>query len=139
MTRKFESDRMRRRRQVVAAQIIQTQRSVTAADVAVAMRAMGFKVSRGAVVSVLQCLRLEHGWVLWRPAKRIYAYHPGDVSPQEERALRLQMGYVTPSAPSWHKATFVGWPDLVAYIHAAAQQCGVVKGYRWYYYGEPTI
>lgn len=32
---------------------------------------------------------------------------------------------------------YKGVPDLLAYIKRAAKECGVVKGYRWYYYGLP--
>lgn len=41
------------------------------------------------------------------------------------------------SAPSKRLPTYKGVPDLLDYIKRAAKECGVVKGYRWYYYGLP--
>lgn len=41
------------------------------------------------------------------------------------------------SVPSKRAPMYKGVPDLLAYIKRAAEKCGVVKGYRWYYYGLP--
>ncbi len=41
------------------------------------------------------------------------------------------------SVPSKRAPTYKGVSDLLAYIKRAAEKCGVVKGYRWYYYGLP--
>lgn len=41
------------------------------------------------------------------------------------------------SVPSKRLPTYKGAPDLLAYVKRAAEKCGVVKGYRWYYYGLP--
>lgn len=41
------------------------------------------------------------------------------------------------SVPSKRVPTYKGVPDLLDYIKRAAEKCGVVKGYRWYYYGLP--
>lgn len=41
------------------------------------------------------------------------------------------------SVPSKRAPTYKGVPDLLDYIKRAAKECGVVKGYRWYYYGLP--
>lgn len=41
------------------------------------------------------------------------------------------------SVPSKRLPTYKGVPDLLAYVKRAAEKCGVVKGYRWYYYGLP--
>ena len=41
------------------------------------------------------------------------------------------------SVPSKRLPTYKGVPDLLAYVKRAAKVCGVVKGYRWYYYGLP--
>lgn len=41
------------------------------------------------------------------------------------------------SVPSKRLPTYKGVPDLLAYVKRAAEECGVVKGYRWYYYGLP--
>ncbi len=41
------------------------------------------------------------------------------------------------SVPSKRAPTYKGVPDLLDYIKRAAEKCGVVKGYRWYYYGLP--
>lgn len=41
------------------------------------------------------------------------------------------------SVPSKRLPTYKGAPDLLDYIKRAAKVCGVVKGYRWYYYGLP--
>ena len=41
------------------------------------------------------------------------------------------------SVPSKSAPMYKGVPDLLAYVKRAAEKCGVVKGYRWYYYGLP--
>ena len=41
------------------------------------------------------------------------------------------------SVPSKRAPAYKGVPDLLDYIKRAAKECGVVKGYRWYYYGLP--
>ena len=41
------------------------------------------------------------------------------------------------SVPSTRAPAYKGVPDLLDYIKRAAEKCGVVKGYRWYYYGLP--
>lgn len=41
------------------------------------------------------------------------------------------------SAPSKRLPTYKGVPYLLDYIKRAAKECGVVKGYRRYYYGLP--
>lgn len=41
------------------------------------------------------------------------------------------------SVPPKRVPTYKGVPDLLAYVKRAAETCGVVKGYRWYYYGLP--
>ena len=74
----------------------------------------------------------------WSPVKGIMAYHAPGADWEEQRAARLAMGFTTPSGRRWRAAESCrGWAEVVDYIHRAAKVCGVVKGYRWYYYGLP--
>ncbi len=139
MSCKFETVRVRSRRRVMAETILQTQRFVTVPEVARLLRSMGYPESRGAARSVIDCLREEYGWVTWRPAPHVVAYHPPEVTEDEERAMRLQMGFVNPRGKRWKKGDpgCTGWQELVEYIHRAAKECGVVRGFAWEYFNEP--
>ncbi len=139
MSVKFESQRTLRRRRTVVGAILQTQRFVTAAQVLHLMRSMGFAPSDGAVASVLELLRTEHGWVSWRLAAQTKGYHAPDVTEEEERVIRLQMGYVTPAGRRWKGTTYKGWSDVCDYIHRAAKKCGVVTGFDWEHFGYPSL
>ncbi len=138
MSVKFETPRTRKRRRVIVDAIVRTRRSITYTEIVHLMRSMGFAPTEGAVFSVSEMLRTAHGWVSWLPCVGVTAYHVADMTAEEERALRLQMGYPTPS--SCHKIEVcTGWADLSDYVHRAAKKCGVVTGFDWHYFNYPSL
>ena len=138
MSIKFETTRTRKRRRVVADAIVRSRRSITSAEIVHLMRSMGYIPTDGAVFSVSELLRTSYGWVSWSPVAGVTAYHAADVTAEEERAMRLQMGYPTPSSRRKFEVC-TGWADLSDYVHRAAKRCGVVMGFDWDYFNYPSL
>ena len=123
---------------LVAKVIAQTQRYVTSTDIRRAIISLGYPDTQGRIDNVIARLKKHYGWEGWSPVKGIMAYHAPGADWEEQRAARLAMGFTTPSGRRWRAAERCkGWAEVVDYIHRAAKVCGVVKGYRWYYYGLP--
>lgn len=139
MSTKFESPHTKRRRRTIVDTILRTQRSTSTIEIAHLMRSMGYTPTDGTVFSVIELLRTGYGWVRWSPTQRITGYHAPDVTAEEERALRLQMGYLTPAGRPCKGEAYTGWPELYAYVFRAAKKCGVVRGFDWDYFRYPSL
>lgn len=117
----------------------------TVASARVFLREHGLEATEYRESRLLWYLHHKHGWRLDRSLCEA-APHRAPESTVEDClefctrqgiALRSVGGEHSRSASSKRAPTYKGVPDLLAYVKRAAEKCGVVKGYQWYYYGLP--
>lgn len=119
------------------------------ASVRAFLRERGLETTECRVGRLLFYLHRRHGWrtdsSLWKAV-----LHRAPESTTED-CLKFCARWCIPLRPvegeleikhprsvqSKRTPTYKGVSDLLAYIKRAAEKCGVVKGYRWYYYGLP--
>jgi hypothetical protein len=121
----------------------------TVASARVFLREHGLEATEYRESRLLWYLHHKHGWRLDRSLCRAALHRAPESTVEDclkfctrwEIPLRSVEGEVqiehSRSASSKRAPTYKGVPDLLAYVKRAAEKCGVVKGFQWYYHELP--